>query len=622
MVYFVNMPFWPVFYPGLGLSVISTLLRDAGIPCKTFYFNHDFAKEFGIHPYDNIACCKKIDAKVLDWIYSDILWGKGNVCPDDGDYFEYIGISDDKELITQLKTIKQTLIGPFMEDCISRLNLSSDVQVVGFSCLFQTLPYLAVGKRIKELYPHVKVAYGGASVHGEIGEELFDRLDWIDALCTGEAEDIAVELFRSLLDGRAPQGLRGVLCRDADGNAYKTECGSVPQEVFDNGLVPEFDDYFDSLERIGLSANMPGYKEHMALPFESSRGCWWMDKQGCTFCGLNGIGGGYRLKRPEHVLDMLEHYSNKYGLTRFQACENNMDMSYFDTFLPRLKDRFPDQEPFLYYCVKSNLNREQMRRLAQAGVAVAQPGIESLSDHLLGLMNKGVRAIQNLFFLKCAREYGVFVYWYMLMRIYGEAQSDYDEMTELLPKITHFNPPGISRSFVICQRYSAYYKNRSRYFNAFRPSRFYDFIYPPHFDMNKLAYFFDVQWKGVDNVSYEPLAGGIENWHRLWKTAREAPVLAMEEEGGLVRITDTRWGTNIQLELDEEESRVYRMLDDVVTEGRLIERLGGADGRTAEILGSFVAKGLAVHIGGEYLGLALRQSKAWSLEERRQLLQN
>ena len=627
MIYLVTLPFWPVFYPSLGMSVISTLLNNANIPCKNLYFNHDFAVEFGIYNYENIASCKKIDPKVLDWLYTDILWAGDTVNTNDDEYFKYLEIDDDESLVSQLKLIKNTMIEPFLERSIRKMNITDDVKVVGFSCLFQITPYLAFGKRLKELYPHIKLVYGGASLHGDIGEEIFDKLEWIDAMCIGEAEEITVELFKNLSDGTTPLGLSGVLYRDMQDNEIIKSSGTiVSNEVFDNDLIPEFDDYFESLQSLEIDKLVPEYKDYMALPFEASRGCWWMEKQGCAFCGLNGIGSNkYRLKNPDHVLKMLEHYSNKYNFFRFQSCENNMDMSYFDSFLPKLKEQYKDDKPFFYYCVKSNLNREQIKQLADSGIAVVQPGIESLSDHLLKLMNKGVSAIQNIFFLKCAREYGLFSYWYILIRMYGEAQADYNAMVDIIPKIVHLNPPGISRAFIICQRYSTYFNNSEIYFNKIKPAAFYDFVYPHHFDFNRLSYFYDVEWRGLEGMVYQPLIDKVTNWHDLWATADSVPQLTFQiDNEGFVQIIDTRKGKKIRFDLDEIESGIYLLLDDVISEEKLRNHAQNIceNGKFEEVIKLFIDKDLVININNEYLGLALKKDVSWSKQDRMNLLQS
>ena len=50
----------------------------------------------------------------------------------------------------------------------------------------------------------------------------------------------------------------------------------------------------------------------------------------------------------------------------------------------------------IFWELKANMTQEQIQKLRHAGIRHIQPGIESLSTHMLTLMKKGVRAIQNV----------------------------------------------------------------------------------------------------------------------------------------------------------------------------------------------------------------------------------
>ena len=45
------------------------------------------------------------------------------------------------------------------------------------------------------------------------------------------------------------------------------------------------EEYF---ERLAATRFEEELKPHIRILFESARGCWWGEKQHCTFCGLNG----------------------------------------------------------------------------------------------------------------------------------------------------------------------------------------------------------------------------------------------------------------------------------------------------------------------------------------------
>lgn len=628
MINLVYMPFLSVLYPAMGIPVLSATLKEAGLPCTCRYFNDYFADMVGLEKYEMAACGKKIDARVFEWLFSDILWPNDDPGRDRA-FFEYLGIDINGGLAAWLYDLKENTVPVFMEDCIKRLELSKGRNVVGFSCLFQTLPSLALGKMIAQRYPDTAIAYGGPGFHGCVGEELFEKCDFIDAVALGESEDIIVRLYTALLEGRVEEDLNGVCMRDKKtGKTYISPQKALDAEYFLSGSIPDFDDYYRELSDSGLAEECKKYEKQMLLPFESSRGCWWHEKSPCRFCGLNGFNTCYRRREPKRVIEILRYYMKRYGAKRFQACDNNMSMDYFDTFLPMLQEEFSDGEIELFYCVKSNLSRSQIKQMAGAHIKYAQPGIESLSDHLLECMNKGVSALQNIFFLKCSRQYGVYVLWYALMCMYGERKEDYTEMCEMIPYLTHLNPPGGSRSFIRCHRYSVYFNESEKYFSKMTPEKWYSLLYPEYFDYEKLAYFFDHEWKdGSDNqAEYAMLSGYLEWWRSLWRNVDEVPEFYYtEKDGGNIELTDTRFGKRVRICLDEKESAVYRSLDDIISFSEISRRTKGicSPEEAGKILEAFCGYGFALERGGKYLGLALKEGfYSWTEEERAGLMQN
>ncbi|GHS98426.1 RiPP maturation radical SAM protein 1 [Synergistales bacterium] len=631
MIYLIAMPFSSIGYPSLGLPLISSILKAGGLSVRTFYLNLILADIIGIENYETIAAGRHTKSCVAEWLFAGEMWGDAGEKAD-RDFLEYAGFAFDSRVSQLLLRLKRDAIPLFYERCMKRLDISQAVEVVGFSCLFHVLPSLLLGRMIKEAYPKIRVIYGGSGFHGSVGAELFDKLEWIDAMSNSEADDVALEAFKRLKDGRPLEGLQGMMHRDrTSGKIYKTEGAPVSWEAFDNGLHPDFEDYFrelsenNCLERIG--GNM------MFLPYESSRGCWWHDQSPCRFCGLNGVSSVYRAKKPENVIATLKNYHALYNRSFFGATDNNLSMTYFESFLPKLRalnesdsSIAPENSYNIFYCVRSSLNRAEIKRLAESGVFMAQPGIESLSDNLLKQMNKGVFAIQNIYFLKCARQYGVFAAWYILMRMPGERQEDYDEMRTLVPKIVHLTPPGSLRAFIDCHRYSEYYKESEHYFEYMKPAKSYSMIYPDFFDLDKIAYTFDVKWRGLDeSTDYEALTERLKRWQTIW-CATDLPALYIREEpDSRLSLIDSRGGDKVVVSLDEKETGIYGMLDDIVSEREILE--GAADfcdmRETLGILDSFVEYGFAVRYGNNYLGLANRNGfKVWSQDERRKLMRD
>jgi radical SAM superfamily enzyme YgiQ (UPF0313 family) len=82
--------------------------------------------------------------------------------------------------------------------------------------------------------------------------------------------------------------------------------------------------------------------------------------------------------------------------------DNILDMHYFKDLIPELAKQKLGLD--LYYEVKSNLRKEQLRAMRDAGITWIQPGIESFSNDVLGRMKKCVSGIQNIQVLKWCTE--------------------------------------------------------------------------------------------------------------------------------------------------------------------------------------------------------------------------
>ena len=87
-----------------------------------------------------------------------------------------------------------------------------------------------------------------------------------------------------------------------------------------------------------------------------------------------------------------------------------------------------------------------------------QPGIESLSDHVLKLMRKGTTALRNIQLLKWAREFNIIAEWNILYGFPGETPDDYRDILELLPAIRFLRPP-CAAGPIRLDRFSPYHKS-------------------------------------------------------------------------------------------------------------------------------------------------------------------
>jgi ribosomal peptide maturation radical SAM protein 1 len=631
MIHLINMPFGSITHPNLALGLIKAQLEDAGLPTRVHNFNLTFAQRVNFGTYERIALFKGVETQVSEWLFAHEAW-REPFGPSADEFLSQCGeelgsLPHIHDVSAWLRMVREQVVPQFLRDCVGKLLSCGDIKVVGFSCtFFQTVASLALGRLIREYRPDIKLVYGGACFHGEMGEELIAGTPWIDAVSTGEADDVIVPLFRAVSEGRPPAGLQSILYRHEN---QVVQAGPPSQPVGAkvlNGLPdPDFDDFFADANAVGL-AGVEQWERLVFLPFEGSRGCWWGQKHHCTFCGLNAAGMGYRAKSADKVLRTLGSFVERYRSRVYRATDNILAVEYFKELLPVLaKKPFGDIE--IFYEVKVNMTRAQVKALADASIVYIQPGIESLSGNLIKQMRKGMTALQNVFFMKCCREYGVMPNWNNLIRIPGETAEDYAHMSAWLPKLAHLWPPAGGSPKVEVHRFSPYFSEPGRWLERVRPSRWYAGLFPAErFDLARVAYYFDADWKDtLGDPAYDELVWAMLDWLKIWRESPELPQLTMyEQDDGTVRIVDTRGQQRREWCLDAMESRVYRAIDEPAKPGQLPMRLRSLPGpkvsvaEARNILDSFVARDLALTDAGSYIAIAtMEQTPVVPYEFRR-----
>jgi ribosomal peptide maturation radical SAM protein 1 len=632
MIHLINMPFASIFHPALALGLIKSQLKEAGIKNHVFDLNLMFAGMIGFASYEAIAMFKGIRIQVSEWLFSKQAWEEDCGFSEE----EFLSICK-KELpdipkvpdsVEWLKKVRSTAVPAFLQKAVNKLPAYGQPTVVGFSCsFFQTVSSLALGRLIKEAYPDVKLVFGGSCFHGEMGEELIQKVPWIDAVSIGEADDVIVPLFQALLDGRSPSNLQGILYRNENGDVkFDKSASPVSKEVLEVVPDADFDDYFGEINKIGL--NIPAFRRGQYLPFEGSRGCWWGQKHHCKFCGLNPTGINYRAKTGERVYGTIANYMQKYPVNRLQATDNNLTSKHIKTLFFKLKESPFRDKLSIFFEVKVNLKREQVRAISEGGVRFVQPGIESLSTHLLDLLKKGTTALQNVYFLKLCREYNIYVIWNNLVRIPGEREEDYKEMENLIPKILHLAPPHTPKGTVLieCHRFSPYFSEKGKWLENVRPLSWYDALFPAaKIDLSRVAYYFEADWKDtLDESAYNAVTLACSKWNRIWGESRELPGLCIhEQKNGNISIEESGTGKNVIHRPDYDRSLVYRAIADPGDVKKVQLRIKKEFGKTLStekislFLDEFVRSSLAIEEKGIYCGLAIpAEIVELSLEDR------
>lgn len=565
----VSMPFGSLSMPSLALGLLASIAESKQIPTKTLYFTFDFADEIGIDLYEKVSDGYPASQDLVgEWIFSEPLW---KMRQSERQYVNQVLLGSAQEHSKQYRKSNpdadfvngvlraRHLVPQFLQSCLKKI-LSENPTIVGFTSVFQqSVPSLVLGHLVKQVLPRCFVAFGGANCEDPMGTTLINKFQWIDAIVSGEGE----AAFASLLDaisGSSPLAntknvhlsldagrrisikskaepvlfaVKAAISRSEDQElATRKSSRQIEKRSLDAMPTPNFGDYFRQLD--GWSGKA---KIHPRLLMETSRGCWWGEKHHCTFCGLNGGSMTFRSKSPERVLQEIDELCMAHPGYPLSFVDNILDMKYFTSVIPQLEKSSVKHE--LFFEVKANLRREQVKALRNARIAHIQPGIESLSDEVLNLMRKGITGLQNIQLLKWCKEFGIRAEWNILYGFPGELPSHYHKMISWMQRLGHLTPPG-GVGQIRMDRFSPNFEQFAEFgFKNVRAYPSYSYVFP--FDLatvNDLAYFFAFDYS--TELPFESYVPNLISTVREWQQRFDTSDLFCIDDGTHLIICDTR----------------------------------------------------------------------------------
>lgn len=608
----VNMPWARTTSPSIQCGLLKAVADQAGHQVQVFYLNLELALEIGPRHYEQMVAMPGERQTLLgEWLFTTAAFGYR---ADEDSYRMTCG---------GLAEACERLDKTFEELCIWRNELFPQVirswasrdwgtfDVVGFTSTFeQNVASLALARHIKERYPGVKTVFGGANFDGDMGPEYVRVLPWIDFAVIGEGEIAFPLLLRQIAEGNDSERIPGVCSRK-----WLGESSSARIQNLDELPDPDYSDYFTTLERLGQQRVLGKFRPFLNI--ETSRGCWWGEKHHCTFCGLNALGMDFRAKSPTRAIGEMERLASRYRVLSMQAVDNIISPSYLDRLCPELSERHYDFR--LFYEVKANLTRHQVKALFQAGIDRIQPGIESFSTHVLRLMRKGTTKLINIRLLRWAFYYGVRVSWNVLTGFPGETDDDYKEQADLVPLLYHLPPPrGCGPIWL--ERFSPYFFDSDFAIRNRRAKEVYRYAYPVSMlDSEKIAYYFDFEADDVaTGEATNMLSEAIGEWQRRWQQD-EKPLLYYERGPDWVTIGDSRGGEGQRHSIEGWSASAYEYCSETFHSAERVEEHLRADTsettptteEVQKVLKSFCDQGLMVEEDGHFLSLAIPISRHW-----------
>jgi ribosomal peptide maturation radical SAM protein 1 len=600
----VTMPCAAVEYPSLALGLFKRRLTDLGIPCDVHYLNILFAEMIGWQAYNDLITAPPAFF-AAEQLFAESAFGQA--VPSDAEYYQESNLAPQVQY--RLQQIKAH-VEPFLNNCLTSIAWHT-YDIIGFTSLFeQNLASLALASRLKRLFPHKITVFGGPNFEAVMGHTLHRLVPAIDYVCSGEADETFPELVRRLAYNHPIDDLPGIVHRDHGRSVYT---GTSPMIfALDDLPVPDYDEYFQRIRTSPLIAMVDP-----CVLIETARGCWWGEKAHCTFCGLNAQTMKFRSKTATRAIAEVVDLVQRYRINFIRVVDNILNYDFFADFLPELAHR--QMGVTLFFEVKANLRKNQIKMLRDADVTIVQAGIESLSTHTLKLMRKGSTSLMNIQTLKWCRQFGVRCDWNMIYGFPGEVSEDYALSVKLADLLTHLDPP-TGCGPIRLDRFSPNFDHAEKMgFKNVRPLKYYRYLYPfSREDLHDVAYYFDFDYQhDIDDGGHIPaLIDAVVRW----KVSRDQ--LYTQSYGDWLLISDSRpVATLARTMLSGVEKLIYEYCDRIRSDGQVQKWLDESYGvrlteqQVTGILDDFVRRKLMVREGNRVLSLAVMTYTApWEVE--------
>lgn len=601
----VSMPTLSGRFPSFQLALLKPTLEQAGIPAQAFSLFMYFGMHIGWKINEAIA--DVWPSMVGEWIWTKAAFGV-EVESDKDEYFNsykriFRAICDRAGCtIDDIRRIRSEATISFIDFCVNSIDWSR-FGLIGFSVVFQQLlSSVALAKALKSRYPDIPIIMGGAGFEDDIADEIMRNCPQVDYLHCGDAEISFPDMVRRLYRGESMSGLKGIMWRD---NGEVIFAGRAPNFSDMNATpVPDFDEYFYA-RRESAYLNYEGARQ-VLLPIETARGCWWGEKNHCTFCGLNRSGMEFRAKDADNVIGQLEALTRRYGVFHFNAIDNILAPEYADKLFGRLAEANTDIR--MHYEVRPSISRTQLKEMRRGGLFSVQPGVESLSTHILKIMRKHTTGMRNLELIKWCTYYDIHNFYNILVRFPGETPEDYRVQCDAIAKIFHLQPPYAIVKARADRGSPMYFEPEAQSITSLRPAACYKFIFPQdRFNLERVSYYFDHHMENtVADEQYAEIFGLVADWQESWDR-RQRPYLRYRKSWSTIVIEDGRGPRPRSFTYTDGAALLYEHCADARTPRNIAEQFKDEEW-VAGALDEFVSKDLMIFLDGRYLSLALPEN--------------
>ena len=298
----------------------------------------------------------------------------------------------------------------------------SEILLLGISAKYnQWIPGMILAEEIKKIAPKVKIIVGGFGSE-KVAQEAMKICSYFDFATWGEGEYPLLELSEQLKKETPDfKIVPRLMYREAE-ELRQSSTNKSNYLDFENYIFPDYDDFVNNYP-------YPEKTDRISIPINTIRSCHWRK---CKFCDFNQ-GYKLRIRRPECIVNEIEHITNEYGFTTFSFVDSDTfgSLEHFEKLLDLIIDlKYKNEEDYIFWAEiipNAMFNARIMEKMAIAGFKNIFIGYDALSDSLLKKMNKSNSFSDNLFFVKHSLKNGITPTANVIKHVPEETEDDVQE---------------------------------------------------------------------------------------------------------------------------------------------------------------------------------------------------
>lgn len=330
-----------------------------------------------------------------------------------------------------------------------------NTKLIGFSVMTPELKHAySWTKKLRKRFPKTKIAWGG--MHPTLFPEQTLKDPNIDFVIAGEGELATACLLRFLQSKKGLKKTPGLL--------YKTKSrivnGGISAPVEEIHIAkPDYSllDLEKYLVRTLYDEQTKKERKAIVLDVSSSRGCPYA----CSFCTNTMF--AFKRWRPlsaEKVSAAINELVPRYRIDHIWFVDDFFfgNLQRVDAIIDNLKAKdFKltwEADIRADNLVRTNfLTDQHLKRYVESGLAALRVGIESGSDRVLKILNKGITVDMSVAAIHRCKKFQIMPICFFMIGIPGETEKDMVQTLQLMEKLASVYPesvllgPGLFRPY-------------------------------------------------------------------------------------------------------------------------------------------------------------------------------